>query len=177
MQASAGFVLWLTGLPASGKSTLAHALQQACLERGISTQVLDSDDLRQVLTPEPRYTAEERDWFYSVLIYIAVLLADNGVPVIIAATASRRAYRQKARARLDSFAEIYVACPPEICRQRDPKGLWQKAAAGEITNLPGMNAPYEEPLAPDVCVDSEHLSPQQAAQKILQELHALIEAA
>jgi adenylylsulfate kinase len=168
-----GFVIWLTGLPASGKTTLAHALKDKLYAEGICVQVLDSDDLRQILTPEPTYTTEERDWFYEVFVYIVRLLADNGVNVVVAATASKRSYRQKARSRCEQFAEVHLVCPPEYCKQRDSKGLWQKAETGEIANLPGAGAPYEEPTSPEVRVDTAHLPPQKAAKKVIQGLQGL----
>jgi adenylylsulfate kinase len=173
MKNETGFVIWLTGLPASGKSTLARALRDALAAEEIPVQVLDSDELRQILTPEPTYTSEERDWFYNVVVYITGLLADNGVNTIVAATASKRRYRQKARSRLDQFAEVYVICPEEVCRQRDPKDLWLQAESGQIGNLPGVNAPYQEPLSPEVEVDTTELTPREAAKKVIKTLSGL----
>ncbi len=148
---SEGFVWWFTGRPASGKTTLAISVQRILAERGIASQLLDSDELRKVLTPHPSYNEQERDWFYATLRYIAILLAQNGVNVLIAATAAKRGYREMAQ--LSRFAEIYVETDLETCRQRDPKGLYARAAAGEIETLPGVGAAYEPPLAPDVRVD------------------------
>ena len=153
-----GFALWLTGLPSSGKSTLAQALAGRLRAAGVVVQVLDSDALRKVLTPEPTYTTEERDWFYAMLLFIAGLLVKNGVNVVIAATASRRRYRERARSRLPQFAEIFVYCPPAVCRERDPKGLWEQAVQGEIDSLPGAGVPYEPPLTPEVRVDTSELT-------------------
>jgi len=166
-----GFAIWLTGLPSSGKTTLAHALSHLLIERGIAVQVLDSDDLRRRLTPNPTYSPEERDWFYDVVTFLAGLLADNGVNVLIAATASRRAYRQAARDRIVRFAEVYVDCSPEVCRARDPKGLWKRADEGEIMRLPGTGVPYEPPESPEVRVDTERLSIEEAADQIVCQLN------
>ena len=157
-----GFALWFTGLPSSGKSTLARALAGRLEGAGITVQLLDSDELRGVLTPEPTYTAKERDWFYATLVFIAGLLAQNGVNVLIAATGSRRAYREAARARLPRFAEVFVDTPAEVCRARDPRGLWQRADRGEISALPGANAPYEPPPAAEVRVDTAELAVDEA---------------
>jgi adenylylsulfate kinase len=165
-----GFVIWLTGLPTSGKTTLANALSLLLSERGISVQVLDSDDLRRRLTPHPTYSHEERDWFYDMVIFLAELLTSNGVNVVIAATASRRAYRNQARSRIKRFAEVYVDCPEEICRKRDSKGLWKRADKGEITELPGAGAPYEPPDSPEVKVDTSELSIEEAVHQILNDL-------
>jgi adenylylsulfate kinase len=165
-----GFAIWLTGLPSSGKTTLAHALSILLNERGIAVQILDSDELRRRLTPTPTYSAEERDWFYDIITFLAELLAANGVNVLIAATASRRAYRQAARERIGRFAEVHVECPPEVCRARDPKGLWERVDRGEITNLPGADAPYEAPDAPVARVDTACCSAAEAARRILRSL-------
>jgi adenylylsulfate kinase len=165
-----GFVIWLTGLPSAGKTTLARALRRLLAERGVAVQILDSDELRPVLTPEPTYSREERDWFYGVVVYLAALLARNGVNVLIAATGPRRAYRDEARVQLERFAEVYVACSPRACRERDPKGLWARADAGEIDTLPGAGASYEAPTSPEVRVDTEQLSAEEAARVILHEL-------
>jgi adenylylsulfate kinase len=168
-----GFAIWLTGLPSSGKTTLAHALSRLLAERGIAVQILDSDELRRRLTPDPTYSAEERDWFYDIVTFLAELLTTNGVNVLIAATASRRAYRQVVRERIVRFVEVHVSCPPEVCRARDPKGLWERADRGEITNLPGAGALYEAPDAPEARVDTARYSAQEAAHRILKRLDAL----
>ena len=153
-----GFAIWLTGLPSSGKSTLARMVGQRLAAQGITAQLLDSDELRRKLTPQSTYSETERDWFYEMVVFLAELLTSNGVNVIIAATAPRRAYRDAARDRLARFAEVYVVCPPEVCRARDPKGLWQKADAGEIATLPGVGIAYEPPLSPEVSVDTAEQS-------------------
>jgi adenylylsulfate kinase len=165
-----GFAIWLTGLPSSGKTTLAHALRRLLAERDIEVQLLDSDDLRRKLTPDPIYSDEERDWFYDMVTFLAGLLTDNGVNVLIAATAPRQAYREAARDRIAQFAEVYVHCSPEECRVRDPKGLWARADRGEIATLPGAGAPYEPPENPEVRVDTVHLSVEEAARRILHRL-------
>ncbi len=165
-----GFAIWLTGLPSSGKTTLAYALKHLLIECGVEVQVLDSDDLRRKLTPHPTYSPEERDYFYDLVAFLARLLTDNGVNVLIAATASRRAYREAARARIARFAEVYVDCSPEVCRARDPKGLWKRADEGEITTLPGAGAPYEPPGSPEVRVDTDQHSIEESADQIVDQL-------
>jgi adenylylsulfate kinase len=167
-----GFAIWLTGLPSSGKTTLAHALSRLLAERGIAVQILDSDELRRRLTPNPTYSAEERDHFYDIITFLAEMLTTNGVNVLIAATASQRAYRQEARERIVRFAEVHVKCSPEVCRTRDPKGLWERADRGEITNLPGAGALYEAPDAPEADVDTARYSAEAAARRILRRLDA-----
>jgi adenylylsulfate kinase len=168
-----GFAIWLTGLPSSGKTTLAYALKHLLLSRGISVQVLDSDDLRRRLTPRPTYSPEERDWFYDIITFLAELLIDNGVNVLIAATASRRAYREMARSCINRFAEVYVDCSIEVCKARDPKGLWESVEKGEITALPGAGTLYEPPESAEVRVDTDHLPIDDAARQILDQLDGM----
>ena len=152
----AGFAIWFTGIPASGKTTLAKALQAKLKEQGIATHLLDSDELRSWLTPQPTYSAEERDWFYRVLNHIALMLVSNNVNVLVAATAARRVYRDCLRIQVSRFAEIYVDTPLKVCRNRDPKGLYARSEAGEIDNLPGIDALYEVPQHPEIVVSAEN---------------------
>jgi adenylylsulfate kinase len=164
-------VIWLTGLPASGKTTLAGALRCELNARGIPTILLDSDKLRGVLLPNSSYTPAERDWFYNRLVELAAWLAHDGEHVIIAATGNQRCYREAARARLGPrFAEIWVRCPAEVCRARDRKGLYSRAAAGVIHNLPGVDAPYEAPEQPEAVIDTDQQTPEQAAEIVLTSL-------
>jgi adenylylsulfate kinase len=155
---NSGFAVWLTGLPSAGKSAIAQELRRLLAEQDVSVQILDSDELRVRLTPLPEYTDEERKWFYETIVFLAELLTGNGVNVLMAATGSRREYRENARSRIVRFAEVHIDCPVEVCRQRDPKGLWQKAERGEIDSLPGAGIPYEAPLSPDLKVDTSVMS-------------------
>lgn len=166
-----GFAIWLTGLPASGKTTLAVGLAEVLRERGVRAQILDSDQLRQVLTPEPSYSRQERDWFYRTMTYIGQLLTQNGVNVIFAATANRRRHRDRARQAIERFMEVYVRCSLDTCMDRDQKGIYQKALAGEANTVPGLQAPYEPPYAPELTVDTE----QQAAEECVGQIVARLE--
>lgn len=165
-----GLVVWLTGPPASGKSTLAGELERRLSGLGMDVEILDSDSLRSVLTPRATYSAEERDWFYAVLVYLAHLLCKHGVTVLIAATGNRRRYRDFARNTLARFWEIHVDCPLEVCRARDPKGLYGDAREGSITSLPGDQEPYEAPLSPEMRVNTADLSASDAADRLLERL-------
>jgi adenylylsulfate kinase len=170
MQNGNGFAVWLTGLPSSGKSAIAANLSRLLREAGVPVEVLDSDALRQRLTPHPKYTDEERDWFYDMVLFLAELLTRNGVNVLIAATAARRACRDAARRQIRRFVEVHVDCPVAVCRQRDPKGLWRRADSGEISSLPGAGIGYEPPAAPEVRIDTEALTVTEAAQRIFRAL-------
>jgi adenylylsulfate kinase len=175
MEKPRGWTIWLTGLPASGKTTLARALRGKLGEHGVAAVLLDSDDLRRLVTPIPTYSAAERDWFYNRLVEMAAWLAGAGDNVIIAATGNRRAYRDLARGRLaPCFAEVWVRCPIRVCRARDMKGLYSRADTGQIVGLPGVDAPYEWPEAPEVVIDSDRMSAEEAADAVLASLPFLL---
>lgn len=155
-----GAVVWVTGLPASGKSTLARRLRDRLRAAGAAAAVLDGDAVRAALVPAPGYDPAARAAFYETLGNLALALAQDGVVAIVAATAHRRAFRDRVRARLSAggearegaprFVEVLVDVPAEVCAARDPKGLWAKARAGEAPELPGAGVAYERPLAPEV---------------------------
>ena len=168
-----GWVLWVTGLPSSGKSTVAKGVAGRLRQLGYRVEVLESDELRRILTPNPSYSDEERDWFYRVVVYIAGLLARNGVNVIIDATGNRRVYRDRARRLLPRFAEVYVECPLKVCMRRDVKGLYKKALEGVIRTLPGLQTVYEEPLNPEIMVETDRLTPDESVSVVLRELKRL----
>ena len=164
-----GWAVWITGLPSSGKSTIARGLAGRLASMGIRVQVLESDELRRVLTPRPTYTEEERDWFYSVMAWIGWLLVRNGVNVIFDATANKRAYRERARRLIGPgrFMEVYVRCPLEVCMARDTKGIYRMALEGKARTVPGLQVPYEEPLEPDVVVDTSEMGPEECVEAVL----------
>jgi len=165
------FAIWLTGPPASGKSTIASLLRRRLEEMGFRVEVLESDELRKLLTPRPRYDEEERNFFYRAMAVIGKYLVDNGICVIFDATAHRRAYRDYARQLIRNFMEVYVSCPIEVCMRRDPKGLYRLAMEGKITTLPGLQVPYEEPLNPEVVVETDKRTPESCVEEILNALH------
>lgn len=165
-----GWALWLTGLPASGKTTLAYHLQERLTELGITAVIVDSDAVRPILTPQPRYSDQERDTFYGRMVELADMIVRQSVNVIVAATANKRVHRQQARSKLPHFVEVWVCCPVEICRDRDPKDLYRRAIAGEIRDFPGVDAMYEIPLAPDLVVNTAIQSCDEATDHILQHL-------
>jgi adenylylsulfate kinase len=145
-----GIVAWLTGLPASGKSTLARRVRACCEEAGRASVLLDGDELRAAIAPAAGFDEGGRDAFYAALAALAALIARQGLAVVVAATAHRRAWREHARALAPRFLEVHVATPGEVCEARDRKGLYARARAGTAPRLPGVGEPYEEPAAADV---------------------------
>ena len=144
-----GAVVWLTGLPASGKTTLATAIVRALERRGVHAVRLDGDELRGALGIAG-HDETTRDALYERLAGLAARTAARGVISVVAATAHKRAYRERARAQAPRFIEVWVATPISECERRDPKGLYSAARAGKTETLPGVGVPYEPPLEPDV---------------------------
>jgi adenylylsulfate kinase len=168
-----GFAVWVTGLPASGKSSLTAKIVGKLHAAGQKVQVLESDVMRDLLTPWLGYGPEAREHFYHLLISVGELLLRNGVNVIFDATAGERRFREEARQMLAKFVEVYVHCPLEICEARDPKHIYEKARRGVYTNVPGIQAPYEPPLNPEVTVDSTGSDPEEAAEIVVDTLRRL----
>jgi adenylylsulfate kinase len=162
-----GFAVWLTGLPASGKSALAGCLKQQLEQRGADVAVLESDVLRTILTPHPRYDEPERTTFYRQMVYIGELLTKHGVPVIFDATASRRVYRDLGRQHIPRFVEVYVDTPLHVCMARDPKGIYRHAGESPAAVVPGLQEPYEPPENPELIVHGEFEQPEAAAGRVL----------
>ncbi len=150
MSGRLGVVVWITGLPSSGKSTLAARLRERLAAAGRPCVLLDGDAVREALVPRPGYAAAERDAFYATMARLAAMLSAQGLVVMVAATAPRRAHREEARRMAPRFLEVFVEVPAEECARRDAKGLWAKARAGAAPDLPGAGASYEPPRAPDV---------------------------
>jgi adenylylsulfate kinase len=140
-------------LPSSGKSTLAAEVRKRLLAKDHACCLLDGDAVRKSLRPKPGYSPAERDEFYATLGSLAALLARQGLVVLVAATAHRRAYRDDARAAAPRFLEVYVRTPLEECERRDAKGLFARARAGELEQFPGVNVAYEEAVSPDVVAE------------------------
>lgn len=132
--------------------------------------MLESDALRPILTPHPRYDEEERETFYRQMVFVGALLTRHGVPVIFDATANLRRYRDEARQQIAKFLEVYVDCPLAICIARDPKGIYRAAREGASTTVPGLQAAYEPPQDPDVVVHGDRDAPEAAAERIVAKL-------
>ncbi len=160
------FGVWLTGLPACGKSAIARELARLLHVRGVAAAVLESDVLRTQITPYARYDEAERDLFYAALVELGAFLAREGRPVIFDATANRRRYRDAARSRIARFAEVFVDTPPEVCAARDPKGLYRAAREGRAASLPGAQAAYEPPEHPELVVRGDAGTPEEGARAV-----------
>jgi adenylylsulfate kinase len=154
--AQKGCVVWLTGLSGSGKSTVAHEVERKLIEQGHLAYVLDGDNLRHGLNHDLGFTPEDRAENVRRVAEVAKLIADTGTIVFAALISPSRGERARVREIVgdDRFLEVWVSAPLETCEQRDPKGLYRKARAGEIANFTGISAPYEEPLDPDLTLDT-----------------------
>ena len=161
------FAIWLTGLPACGKSAIARELLRLLHVRGLEPAVLESDALRTQITPRARYDEAERDLFYAALLELGAFLVRQGRPVVFDATANRRAYRDAARRRIARFAEVFVDTPPEVCAARDPKGLYRAAREGRAATLPGTQALYEPPEHPELVVRGDAGTPEEGARAVM----------
>ena len=168
------WVIWITGLPGSGKSTIALKVKENMQD----TVILQSDELRRIVTPEPKYSEDEREYIYRSLVYTAKKIYELGHNVIIDATANRRVWRNLARKVIPEFAEVYLKCPLELCVDRErmrvdthgaPRKIYEKGEKGDA--VPGLNVPYEEPENPELTIDTEKESPDEAAEKIIELIH------
>jgi adenylylsulfate kinase len=165
-------VIWFTGLSGSGKSTLAHAVENALFDRGCRTFVLDGDNIRHGLNKDLGFSPEDREENIRRIGEVAHLFTQAGVIAMTAFISPYRADRDKARAIAGdgNFIEVYVKCDLDVCEQRDPKGLYKKARAGQIPEFTGISAPYEEPLNAELVIDTTQESLEDSAQKVLDAL-------
>ncbi len=145
-----GAIAWITGLPSAGKSTFARHLLERLAALGRPAVILDGDAIRAALVPAPGADPAARAAFYETLGNLALAVAEQGLVAVVAATAHRRTFRDRVRARAPRFAEVFVDVPARVCAERDPKGLWARARSGAAPELPGAGIEYEPPLAPEV---------------------------
>ena len=164
---SQGFTIWLTGLSGAGKSTIAEALTPLLRRRGVRVEVLDGDIVRTNLSQGLGFSKEDRDTNIRRIGFVAYLLARNGVGVITAAISPYREIRDEVRAQIGDFVEVYVRCSLDELARRDVKGLYARALRGEIANFTGVSDPYEEPLNPEVVVDTERETVEESVQRIV----------
>lgn len=166
-----GFVAWIEGLPCSGKTTLSRAVAERLRATGQKVEILDGDEVRQMFSPELGFSRKDREFHARRVSYVARMLARNDVAVIVAMITPYETSRQAARATVgDRFDEVWLRCPVEVCRQRDPKGLYRGSPALHGTKLTGVDDPFEEPLNPDLVVDTANLSVAEATRRVLDHL-------
>jgi 3'-phosphoadenosine 5'-phosphosulfate synthase len=170
---SKGFVVWFTGLSGAGKSTMANALQAELVGRGRHVELLDGDEVRTHLSKGLGFSKEDRDTNIRRIGYVARLVARSGGVAITAAISPYREVRDEVRAQAPGFVEVYMRCPIETLTERDTKGLYRKALAGEIANFTGVSDPYDEPLEPEVVCDTALETPDQSLAKIIQALERI----
>jgi phosphoadenosine phosphosulfate reductase len=161
-----GFTLWFTGLSGAGKSTLSQAISARLRDHGAEVELLDGDMIRTRLSKGLGYSKEDRDENIRRIGFVCELLSNHGVIAIVAAISPYRAVRDEVRSRIANFVEVYVECPLEVLAERDVKGLYKRALAGEIPNFTGISDPYEPPLAPAITINSSRETPEQSVERI-----------
>jgi len=166
--------MWLTGLSGSGKSTLALGLERTLFDRGCAVYVLDGDNIRHGLSGDLGFSAEDRTENIRRIGEVAGLFNDAGMIVLCAFVSPFRADRDRLRSLMPEgdFIEVHVRASLEVCAARDPKQLYAKARSGEIKNFTGIAAPYEEPLTPDLVIDTEHVTPNEGVEMLVRHLEA-----
>ncbi|MFN2593826.1 MAG: adenylyl-sulfate kinase [Actinomycetota bacterium] len=165
-----GCVIWFTGLSGSGKTTIAHLVEDKLLEAGVPIEILDGDVVRENLSKGLGFSKEDRDTNIRRIAFVAHLLQRNGTFVITAAISPYQAIREEARAMIKDFVEVYADAPLEVCEQRDVKGLYAKARAGEIKGFTGIDDPYEAPAGAEVVCKTDEETVEQSAQKVIDKL-------
>lgn len=165
-----GVTVWFTGLSGAGKSTISRAVEQELRSRNCLVEILDGDIVRQNLTKGLGFSKEDRDENIRRIGFVAHLLTRNGVIVLVSAISPYSEIRQQVRERIGDFIEVYVNAPLEVCEQRDVKGLYKKARAGQIKQFTGIDDPYEAPLKPDVECRTDLESESESVAKVLNTL-------
>jgi adenylyl-sulfate kinase len=166
----AGFTVWFTGLPGSGKSTLSKMLGEKLKQFDLPVNILDGDQVRKRLTKGLGFSREDREENIRRIAYVAKLLTNIGGITIVAAISPYLNSRAEARAEIKDFIEVFVKCPLQTCIHRDPKGMYAKATRGEITNFTGISDPYEPPEKPEIIVRTDQENPEESLRRVLIEL-------
>ncbi|MEX2236206.1 MAG: adenylyl-sulfate kinase [Dehalococcoidia bacterium] len=165
-----GVTVWFTGLSGAGKTTISKILEAKLQEHGVRVEILDGDIIRENLSKGLGFSKEDRDINIRRIGFVCNLLSRNGVVAIAAAISPYRDVRDEVRAGIDRFVEVYAKCPIDVLAERDVKGLYKKALAGEIKNFTGVSDPYEEPLNPEVIVETDRGTPEEEADSIIDTL-------
>lgn len=168
-----GVTVWFTGLSGSGKSTIAKALVEQLREQGAKVEIMDGDIIRQNLTKGLGFSKEDRDENIRRIGFVSHLLTRNGVIVLVSAISPYREVRDEVRERIGSFLEVYVNAPLEVCEDRDVKGLYERARAGEIKGFTGIDDPYEEPLNPELECRTDKEDLEESVEKVIAKLKEL----
>ena len=165
-----GFTLWFTGLSGAGKTTVAEIVEKELKERGLRVEVLDGDIVRTNLSKGLSFSREDRNINVLRIGFVANLLTRNGVAVIVSAISPYKEARDQVRRRIIDFIEVFVDVPLEVAAERDVKGLYKKAFAGEIEQFTGVSDPYEPPAAPDLVLKTDEETPEESAKKVIERL-------
>ncbi len=165
-----GFTLWFTGLSGAGKTTVAEIVEHQLKERGLRVEVLDGDIVRTNLSKGLSFSREDRNINVLRIGFVANLLTRNGVAVIVSAISPYKEARDQVRRRIVDFVEVFVDVPLEVAAERDVKGLYKKAFAGEIEGFTGVSDPYEPPVAPDLVLKTDEETPEESARKVIETL-------
>ncbi|MEM0467338.1 MAG: adenylyl-sulfate kinase [Candidatus Thermoplasmatota archaeon] len=168
-----GFTVWFTGLPCSGKTTIAHRVADTLIQDGYAVEVLDGDNVRKDLCSDLGFSKKDRDENIRRVTFVAKLLTRHGVIVVASFVSPYQTHREYARRILGSFVEIYVKCPLEVCIQRDVKGMYKKARTGEIKAFTGVDDVYEEPKHPDLILYSDKETIDESTQNVIKKLKEL----
>lgn len=168
-----GCVIWLTGLPGSGKTTIGRVLEKKLIEHGKRVELLDGDEVRKNLSPSLGFSKEDREEHANRVSYVSKLLSRNGVIVIVGLISPYREFRRHARRRIQDFIEVYVKCSLDTCIERDVKGHYKRALSGEIGDFTGISDPYEEPENPEIVVETEIETPEESAHRIVEKLREM----
>lgn len=165
-----GIGIWFTGVPASGKSTIAKGVITRLGGIGRWVENLDADEVRKNISPDLKWSKADRDLNTKRLAYLMQLLTRNGVNAIVAAVSPLREFRDRARGMVEKFVEVHVKCSLEECKRRDPKGLYAKGERGEVNDIAGWHQPFEEPLKPELVLNTDSQSVEQCADLVIQTL-------
>jgi adenylyl-sulfate kinase len=168
-----GFTVWFTGLPCSGKSTIADKVAEILRNKGLKVERLDGDIVRKNLTRDLGFSREDRNENIRRVTFVAKLLTRNGVAVLSSFVSPYRETRNYARKEIGNFVEVYVKCPIEVCIQRDVKGLYKKAMTGEIKDFTGVSDPYEEPENPELILETDKETLEESVEKVIKKLKEL----
>jgi adenylylsulfate kinase len=165
-----GFTVWFTGISGAGKTTVAEIVEKELRERGRRVEVLDGDIVRTNLSKGLGFSREDRNINVLRIGFVANLLTRNGVAVLVSAISPYKEARDQVRRRIIDFVEVFVDVPLEVAAERDVKGLYEKAFAGEIKGFTGVSDPYEPPVAPDLVLKTDQEEPYESARKVIEKL-------